>query len=441
MPRTDAPSPDALENADADGALLSAAGRPLPRRWLAVIAVIWSGQAVSMVTSYAAGYAAVWYVTETTESALMLALMSVCAYLPIGLIAPFGGVLADRCNRKTIMIAADLGVGVISLALGFAILTGQVSLPLIGAFALARSAGQAFHSPAMMATMPLLVPAKHLVRINTLDQLLLSVVSIGAPAFGILLYTSVGFHAVMFLDFFGAVAAVAGLALAKIPTVRDEVAADQHVIANLRDGWRAVRATRGLMMLIVGVTLGTVVFAPLASVYPLMTYDFFGGDGFDASLVEAVWGVGAIVGSGIIMAWGGGRRLAGLIALSCVLMGALTAASGLLRPDMFAVFCVLCGLMAVAGSWFNAPLVTLVQRNVAEEKLGRALGLTTAASSLASPIGLALGGALAEGIGIAPFFVVDGAALLAFGVALYLPKSIRALDAPNRGGSDLESDA
>lgn len=413
--------------------LLSAAGHPLPKRWLAIIATIWAGQAVSMVTSYAAGYAAVWYVTETTGSALMLSLMSICAYLPTGLLSPFGGILADRFNRKTVMIAADLGVGIVSLGLGFAILAGggQVSLPLIGALVLARSVGQAFHSPAMMSAMPLLVPERHLMRINTLDQLLLSIVAIGAPAFGIFLYTTIGFHAVMFLDFVGALAACAGLALAKIPTVRDESAQEQHVIANLRDGWHAITANRGLVLLIGGVTLGMIVFAPLASVYPLMTFDYFGGDGYDASLAEAVWGIGMIVGSGIIMAWGGGKRLAGLIALACFLCGILTTVCGLLPPTLFAAFVVLCGLMAVVCSWFNAPLITLVQRNVPEEKLGRALGFTTAASGLASPIGLAAGGILAEGIGIAPFFVVDGIACIILGAVLYLPKSVRALDMPH----------
>ncbi len=410
---------------------LSAGGRPLPKNWLAIIAVIWAGQAVSMVTSYAAGYAAIWYVTETTGSALMLALMSICAYLPTGLISPFGGVLADRYNRKVIMIAADLGVGIVSLLLGFAILAGggDVSLPLIGVLVLARGVGQAFHSPAMMATMPLLVPERHLMRINTLDQLLLSIVAIGAPAFGILLYTTIGFHSVMFLDFFGALAACAGLMLAKIPLVRDEQAKDQHVIANLHDGWRAITACRGLVLLIGGVTLGMIIFAPLSSVYPLMTYEYFGGNGYDASLTEAVWGVGMIIGSSVIMAWGGGKRLAGLIALACTLCGLFTAASGLLPPTMFPAFALLCGLMAIVCSWFNAPLITLVQRNVPEEKLGRALGFTTAASGLVSPIGLAAGGLLAEAIGIAPFFVVDGVACIVLGLVLYLPKSIRTLDA------------
>ncbi len=171
---------------------LSAAGHPLPKRWLAVIATIWIGQAVSMITSYAAGYAVVWYITETTGSALMLSAAAICAYLPQGLLSPFGGVIADKHNRKTVMIVADLGVGLVSLGLGVAILLGQVSFALLMILVIVRSIGQAFHGPAMMAAMPLLVPERHLLRINTLDQLLMSVASIGAPAFGIFLYTTLG---------------------------------------------------------------------------------------------------------------------------------------------------------------------------------------------------------------------------------------------------------
>lgn len=65
---------------------LSAAGLSLPKNWLAIIAFIWAGQAASMITSYAAGYAVVWYVTESTGSALMLAAMNIAVMLPVGLI-------------------------------------------------------------------------------------------------------------------------------------------------------------------------------------------------------------------------------------------------------------------------------------------------------------------------------------------------------------------
>ncbi|WP_139650612.1 MFS transporter [Raoultibacter phocaeensis] len=421
--------------------VLSAAGRPLPKRWLAIIATIWAGQAVSMVTSYAAGYAAVWYITETTGSALMLAAATICAYLPQGLLSPFGGVIADKFNRKTVMIVADMSVGIISLILGIFILLGKASFALIIVMIIVRSIGQAFHGPAMMAAMPLLVPEKHLLRINMLSQMLMSMASIGAPAFGIFLYTVIGFHSVMFLDFFGACMAVLGLALAKIPTVHDETTENQNVFANMRDGWKALSINRGLMILIVGVTLGMMVFGPLGAMFPLMTYDHFGGDGFAASITEAAFGVGMLVGSGILMAWGGGKRLAGLMAVAAVIVGASTAACGLLTPNMFWIFVALCAVMAVACAWFNGPLITLVQRNVPEEKMGRALGLTTAAIGLASPLGVAIGGVAAEAIGIAPFFLVDGILCLALGLLLYLPKSVRALDQAEPGEVHTEATA
>ncbi len=408
--------------------LVSATGRTLSKQWFLVVIVIWTGQAVSMITSYAAGYAAVWYITETTGSALMLSLASICAYLPQGLLAPLGGVVADRFNRKTVMIITSLSVGTVSCILGFTILMGHVSIPLIMIMVTMRSVGLAFRTPAMMAAMPMLVPAKHMLRINTLDQLLISIAAIGAPAFGIFLYTTMGFYAVMFLDVAGALIAVAGLILAKIPTVCSEESKNQRILTNLREGWQALSSTQGLLILIVGITLGMVVFSPLGALFPLMTYSYFGGDGYMASITEAAFGIGMFLGSIVLMTWGGGKRLAGLIAVSAVIVGSATAACGLLTPDMFNMFVVLCGVMAVACAGFNGPLITLVQRNVPAEKMGRALGLTTASFGLASPLGIALGGALAQAIGVAPFFLVDGLLCLALGLLIYLPKSVRALD-------------
>ncbi|MCL1798048.1 MAG: MFS transporter [Eggerthellaceae bacterium] len=410
--------------------LISASGRNLPRNWFKIIAFIWTGQAVSMITSFAAGYAAIWYVTETTGSALMLAVASICFYLPQGLLSPFGGVAADKFNRKTIMIVAVLCVGTVSLILGVLIFLGYASFTLILIMTIVRSVGHSFRVPAMMAAMPMLVPEKHLLRINTLDQLVASIANIGAPAFGIFLYTVVGFHSVMFLDFFGALIAVAGLLLATIPTTHDDSSENQHVFANLKDGWLALAKHRGLVVLIVGVSLGMAVFAALGALFPLMTYDHFNGDGYMAALTEAAFGIGLLIGSLVLIAWGGGKRLAGLIALSSVIVGSTMAACGLLTPAMFNWFVALAGIMAVACAWFNGPLITLIQRAVSEEKLGRVLGLTTALIGLTSPIGIAGGGFLAEAIGVAPFYAIGGVLCVIMGVAVYSFKNVRALDKP-----------
>lgn len=406
----------------------SAAGLPLPSNWLAAIIFIWSGQAVSMITSYAAGYALVWYVTESTGSALMLAAMNVLAFLPIGLISPFGGVVADRVNRKAIMIVADLSIGIVSLVCGLVVMAGDASLMLVGIICVLRSTGQSFHSPAMMASMPLLVPERHLLRVNTLDQALASVAAIGAPAFGIFIYTVLGLEWALILDFAGALVAVLGLSCAKIPTIRDEGAVKESVLANLRDGLRAIGARRGLALVVVGVGLVSLAYAPLSAIFPLMTYSHFGGDGYGASIVEAAFGIGMLVGSIVLMAMKNVRRFALMISVVCVAVGIVTAACGFLPPDAFPTFVALACVMAFFCAWYNSPLVTLVQRNVPDDKTGRAMGLLTAMMGLAAPIGVALGGLLAEGIGIAPFFVVDGIVCLALGVLIYLPKSVRALD-------------
>ncbi|MEG1751200.1 MAG: MFS transporter [Raoultibacter sp.] len=406
----------------------SAAGHALPPNWKSIIAFIWAGQAASILTSYAAGYAAIWYLTETTGSALILAIASIMAFLPQGLLSPFGGVIADKFNRKHVMIVSDMGVGLVSLALGIIILMGQASVALIMIMIAARSVGQAFHTPAMTAAMPLLVPEKHLVRINSLDQALMSIAAIGGPALGIFLYTTFGFQTVLFLDFGGAIIACLGLAAATIPLVHDATMDNQHVFTNMHDGWLVIKHDRGMLWLLSFCIIGLMVFAPLSALFPLMTFDHFAGDGYMASITEAAFGVGMLLGSAIIMIWGGGKRLALLVLLSALGCGITILACGLLPSDMFPAFVVLSFIMAIAGAFFNGPLMALLQKRTPAEKMGRVLGIFTAAMGLATPLGLAISGLCAEYTGVALWFVIGGTIMTVISLVPYFIPSVRNLD-------------
>lgn len=397
-----------------------------------------------MFTSYAASFAAIWYVTESTGSALALSFLSICAYLPQGLLSPFGGVLADRLNRKYLIILADSICGLASFALGLIILFGQVSFAAIVIMVIIRSAAQAFHYPALMALMPMLVPEKHLLRINTLDQLLLSVSGMAAPVLGIFFYTVLGFHSVMFLDFAGALIACAGMLLAKIPSTKhaslssntqssdntsNESTSDKHhVLADLKEGWVTLKRVHGLFVLIILITLGMVCFSPMSSLYPLMTFDYFQGDGYMASIAEATFAAGLLIGSSILIIWGGGKKLTRLIAIACISFGLLCSVSGLISPNMFWIFAILCAGMGLVSAWFNGPMMTLVQRNTTEETMGRVIGLVNTGIALAGPIGIAAGGIFAEFMGVAPFFVVDGILCAFIGILIAAFKSVRKLD-------------
>ena len=205
----------------------------------------------------------------------------------------------------------------------------------------------------------------------------------------------------------------------------------QHVIANLVDGWRAFSSNRGLVILLLGITLVMVVFAPLGALYPLMTLEHFGGDGYMASIAEATWGIGMLVGSAIIMAWGGGKKLARLIIVSSVIVGATTAACGFLPSTGFWAFAALNAFMAMACAWINGPESHACAKKRARGGETRTRhGVHRRAHGTDLPIGIAIGGPLADAIGVAPFFIVDGIACMIIALLLLPAAQRSALDAP-----------
>lgn len=268
----------------------------LPHNWLAVVAVVWAGQAASVFSTCAASFAAVWYITETTASPVWLSFASAASLLPVALLSPLGGVVADRFSRKRVMVVADGCAGLFSLVLATAVAVGYESPALMLVLLAARAAAQSFHGPALSAAMPQLVPERHLVRINSMDQGITSLSSIAGPVLGMLLYATVGLQGVMLLD--AACAALACLCLlaARMPAPSRDVAGGGSVVADLREGAAFVfhdAPLRGLMILVMVTML---LFMPASSLSPLMVYQHFGGNGWQASIVEAAFGIGLLVG-------------------------------------------------------------------------------------------------------------------------------------------------
>lgn len=401
---------------------------PLPKNWLRTVVIIWLSQAASILTAYSSIYAGVWFVTETTDSALMLALASLCSMLPQGLLAPLGGVVADRFNRKYVLIAADAFVGTMALIMGMIIAMGHVSVPLVLIMGALRSVGQAFHMPAMESTMPLLVPKKHVVRVNTMNQSLWSMALVVGPVLGIFLYTVVGFQMVLFLNAAGCAVACLALALAKIPDFHDDSDEARHPIASLKAGFATLSADRGLLILCGIVMAIMAMYTGINSLFPLMTYDHFHGDGYAASLIEGIYGAFSLVGIAILFIWGGGKRLLRVVAFSGTFSGIILIATGLLSPSMFFWFAVLTAISGVVESMYNGPLLAVVQKRVPPEKLGRVMGLFSTVTALSSPIGLGLAGTCAEFTGVAMWFVISGVVVTAGGLAIGLLPSLRKLD-------------
>lgn len=418
-------------------------GQPLGAGWLRAVAIIWCGQAASVLATVAASFSCMWYLTETTGSPLWLALAGVATFLPAGLLSPFGGVAADRFRRKRVMVAADGLAGLFSLGLALVVMLGEVSVPVLMALLAARSAAQAFHGPALSAFVPQLVPERHLVRINTLDQMITSVSSMVGPALGIFLYATFGFQAVLLADAALAAVACACLVIARTPAHVPSADATRGVVSDLAEGVRLVRGDGGLRGLMAMTVTAMMIFAPLGTLYPLMTYGVFGGTGYDASVVEAVSGLGLMVGSVVVFAWGGGRRPVRLIVVSAAVMAAAVAACGLLQPGQFWLFALLTGVVGCAMGAYNAPVLPLMQMRVSPDSIGRVMGLFMTGTTLATPLGLLVAGPAAQALGVQPWFLVTAALLAVTQLAIGTRPAIRALEEPFRamGGRDADEAA
>lgn len=407
---------------------VNANGHVLPRNWKQTIALIWAGQAASILATCAATFAALWYITTTENSALMLAAGGIAALLPTALLSPFGGVVADRFNRKHVMITSDGIAGAFSLVLALLLLAGYLSTWLLLLLLTVRSAAQAFHGTSLMALMPELVPERDMVRINTLDQSLTSASAIIGPVLGIALYTTLGFAAVLVMDAICAAIACLCLAFAKLPYAQGRSVSSGSVAKDLAQGFAVLHSEAGIKPLLVVVVIAMLLFLPLGTLSPLMTYNWFGGDGYAASGVEAAAGIGLLIGSLFMLVWGGGKRLVPILIVAGVSIGAGCIVAGLLPQSGFFAFVGIIALIFAATAVFNAPILPLMQKCIPQESFGRAMGIFGSLTAMASPVGLFVAGPAANALGVNCWFVVCGALLcVAMGLALF-SRSLRSLD-------------
>ncbi len=406
----------------------NANGDALPPHWRRTVAVIWTGQAAAILATCAATFTILWHITTSSDSALMLSAAGVAALLPTALLSPLGGVAADRFSKKRIMICADSIAGAFSLLLAIVFAAGVDALGLFMVPLIARSTAQAFRSTSLVALMPTLVPAKDMVRINTLDQALTSSSAIIGPVLGIALYTALGFTAVLVLDALCAAFACLCLAVAHLPYAKTQTAEQTGVTTQLKKGLAAVGADKNVKTIFAATTAAMVLFLPLGTLSPLMTYGWFEGDGFQASMVEAASGIGMLVGSAAMFARGGGKKLAPIIAVAGMLMGICCVACGLLPQNAFPTFVALDGLIFAAMAAFSAPVVPAVQKRIAPEKFGRVMGVFGSLTALASPVGLLIAGPAANALGVNRWFVAAGITLCALMTAFALSKTSKNLD-------------
>ena len=180
----------------------------------------WAGQLTSLLGSSVSQFVIVWWITLETESVLYLSLSSFLGFVPLVLLSPFAGVLADRWSRRALIAVTDFLQAMATVVLIFLYWFGGASIWAVLVILTFRGVMQAFHFPASSAITPLMVPREKLSRINGLNYLLSGAVTLVGPIVAALLLEVWAIHQILWIDAVTFIVAVIPLLMIVIPSVR-----------------------------------------------------------------------------------------------------------------------------------------------------------------------------------------------------------------------------
>lgn len=395
------------------------------QKWFQVYIFIWTGQFISMLSSYAVHFAVIVWLSLTHKSAEVLASAAIAAMLPQAIIGPFAGVFIDRWNRKKVMIYSDAFLALSAIVMGHLLQSEQVSLYWIYLLLAFRSVGNAFHSPAVQAIAPLLVPEKELLRVSGINQMLQSVSSIAGPALGTLAITYLPIFKVFYLDVIGAVTAIVSLLFINIPHLKKDTAASVYsILTELREGINAVLKKTGLSYLFLYAMMVTFFIMPAAIMFPLLTTGYYHGGKWEMSIIEIVWGIGMLIGGTILGVFKIKTSKVVMINAMHLILGICFMLCGWLPSTWFIGFAVATAAGGIALSVFSASFTTILQIEVAPNMLGRVFSMYYSMAVLPSVVGLLFTGLIAEKIGLNNAFLICGALVIAIGTISFLTPSL-----------------
>lgn len=401
----------------------------IKQNWKRSFFTIWAGQAVSLITSAVLQMAMIWYLTDTTGSAMVLSMATMAGFLPQAILGTMIGVWVDRWNRKLVMIGADLVIAAAGVGLAIVALTMELPIWFVMIVLFIRSVGTAFHTPTLGAVTPLLVPEDQLTKCAGYSQSVQSVSYILSPAIAAFLYATWELHAIVAIDILGALIACITVAMVAIPKqMTHSENLKSSFFEQFQEGYRTLRQSKGLFALVWIGALYAFVFMPINALFPLMSMSYFGGTAVHASVVEVVFAVGMLVGGLLLGVWGGFKNRALSIIFSVSLMGIALLISGLLPVTGFLAFALCSGLMGLSSPFFSGVQVALIQEKIRPEYLGRVFGLLGSITSFSMPLGLIASGIFADRIGIHVWFALSGWCIIGIAVLCVLLPSIRNLD-------------
>ncbi|MEH2214503.1 MFS transporter [Nostoc sp.] len=359
--------------------------------------IVWLGQLVSLLGSGLTIYGLDIWIYQHTGSITQYTILYLFTTLPLVLVSPLAGTLVDRWNRRWAMILSDSGAAIITLCLGYLLVTQRLELWHIYPLVTISSIFNAFQSPAYSAATTQLVSKEYLDRASGLTQLALAVSQIVSPTLAAFLLGVIQLQGIILIDLATFFFSLIVLLLVRFPEVQIVADSEAESISLLRDtalGWSYLTARPGLLGLVlfratiaVFWRFANVLITPAILSFSTVT---------SLGIIGSVNGIGLVVGSLIVAIWEGPKRKMSTILGFMLLCGFSMILWGL-RPSVL-LLCIGSFIFYIGRSIAVSSIRVILQKKVALDYQGRIFGLQNALTQSALPIAAVGAGPLADRI-------------------------------------------
>ena len=365
--------------------------------------LFFSGQMISLTGTWMQNVAQAWLVYRLTGSALLLGSVGFASQIPVFLVAPFGGITADRTNRQRLVIATQACSMILAGILAWLTLSGRVEVWHIFLLAALLGVVNAFDIPGRQSFLVDMVGKEDLMNAIALNSSMFNGARVIGPAIAGILVAKIGEGWCFGANAISYVAVLVGLLLMRVHSAPRS--SKHSPIEDIIEGFRWVSQTRIIRALLLLLGLVSLVGMPYTVLMPVFADKILHGGARGLGILMGATGVGALCGALTLAAKTGLKGLGRWVTFSCAGLGTSLVCFSFSRSFWLSV-----ALLLPAGYSMMLQMAcsnTLIQTMVPDQLRGRVMSLYSMMFMGMAPFGAFFGGALADRLG-APITVAGG---------------------------------
>lgn len=427
-----------------------------PNKSFGKFIIVWIGQFISMIGIGLTAFSLAVYAFQTTNTATSVALVTLFTFVPNILLRPIGGVLADRFDRRLMMIIGDLGSAGGLLIIFLIMLFGEIQLWHIYTGVAISSIFSALQSPSYKASATDLLTEEQYSKGSGLVQLAESSKFLFSPIIAGILLSITTIEWILVINMLTYIAAISAVFVIRKSMKVDRSGEERkHWLSDVTEGWHVIRHSKGILLLVTIVSIITFYLGFLETLIGPMILSF--ADAKTLGTFQSISAIGMLISSLCIGMFTITKKYSNMLVIGLLMSGLSFSLIGL-STNMY--FIIAAGFIFLSSlPLVNTSADVLVRRNIPNEKQGRVWGIIGILSQIGFIIAYSLagfladyvfnpllmeGGALADSVGsiigvgpgrgIAFLFIIAGAFVMVIAAITSRLQAIKGLDARIESG-------